>query len=111
MGTLSYFIERKPYLSKEGTPKRTARDYYSFTALANGEQPEGLHFDQPQMQKHLMHCLKAQCLSAFPLTRKRAAKQAGSTMIQCIVHVKNGSMLVFVWMYPVKYLTLPPNGL
>ena len=36
-------------------------------------------------------------------------EQAGSTMIQ-VVCVKNGSMLVFVWMYPVKRLTLPPNS-
>ena len=71
------------------------------TALANGEQPGGLHFEQPQMRKHLMHCLEAQCLSGFPVTRRRRAarvklssslhvycscrmpEQAGSTMIQC----------------------------
>ena len=41
------------------------------TALANGEQPGGLHFEQPQMRKHLMHCLEAQCLSAFPVTQRR----------------------------------------
>ena len=70
-------------------------------ALANGEQPGGLHFEQPQMRKHLMHCLESQCLSGFPVTRGRRAarvklssslhvycscrmpEQAGSTMIQC----------------------------
>ena len=70
------------------------------TVLANGEQPGGLHLKQPMMQKHLMHCLEAQCLSAFPVSWRRAAKvklsstlhvycscrmpeQAGNTMIQC----------------------------
>ena len=74
------------------------------TALANGEQPGGFHFEQPRMRKHLMHCLEARYLSAFLVTRRRrrAAKvklsstihvycscrmpeQAGITMIQCSI--------------------------
>ena len=73
------------------------------TALANGEQPGGFHFEQPRMRKHLMHCLEAQYLSAFPVTRRRRAakvklsstihvycscrmpEQAGIMMIQCSI--------------------------
>ena len=93
------------------------------------EQPGGLHFEQPQMQKHLMHCLEAQCLSAFPVTqrrRRRAARvklpsslhvyclcrmpeQAGSTMTQCST-CKEWFYVGVCVAVPIQALTLPPNG-
>ena len=72
------------------------------TALANGEPPGALIFNQPEMRKHLMECLELQLLSAFPIMRKRRRankvklvspvpiycscrmpEQAGNTLIQC----------------------------
>ena len=100
------------------------------TALANGKQPGGLRFEQPQMRKHLMHCLETQCLSGFPVTRRRRRRaarvklsstlhvyyscrmpeQAGSTMTQCSTCKEWFHVGVCVDVYPFKRLTLPPNG-
>ena len=75
---------------------------HSQLALANGEPPGALIFNQPEMRKHLMECLELQLLSAFPIMRKRRRankvklvspvpiycscrmpEQAGNTLIQC----------------------------
>ena len=45
------------------------------TALANGEPPGALIFNQPERRKHLMECLELQFLSAFPIMRKRRSKR------------------------------------
>ena len=41
------------------------------TALANGEAPGAIHFNQPKMRRHLVNCLESRFLSAFPVMRKR----------------------------------------
>ena len=41
------------------------------TTLADGEKLGGYYFDHSRMRKHLMHCLQTQCLSAFPVIRKK----------------------------------------
>ena len=41
------------------------------TALANGEAPGAMHFNQPKNRRHLVDCLESQFLSVFPVMRKR----------------------------------------
>ena len=72
--------------------------------LASGDQPGAFHFDQPQIRKHLIHCLETQCLSDFPVQRRRRRgnvvkhsyalyiycscrmpERPGCTMVQCSV--------------------------
>ena len=46
--------------------------------LPNGDQPGALHFDQPHMQKHLIHCLETVSLrlSSSAKKEKRKCNQA-----------------------------------
>ena len=71
-------------------------------ALANGDLPGGLQCIQSKMRAHLLHCFETQCVTPFPISRKRRRaqrvkfqsstevycscrmpQQAGCTMIQC----------------------------
>ena len=52
------------------------------TALANGAQPENMHFNQEAIRKHLHSCIKNGVLTMFPAVLRKSLGVASTDMIK-----------------------------
>lgn len=69
------------------------------TALAYGEQPWRCYFKQGEMRTHLQKCLEEQCITMFPVKRRRnglKVKSTTSLLIHCECRMPEISELAMI---------------